>query len=107
MCPISTALDAIGDKWSLLIIRDLIIQGPRTYSQLLDSPERISTNILATRLELLISLNLIERTKPQASSRNNAFQVTNRGAQLKPVIQALGHWASRNLTDFHSDMLKM
>ncbi|NBQ96394.1 MAG: transcriptional regulator, partial [Betaproteobacteria bacterium] len=48
MCPISSALDVLGDKWSLLIIRDLLIYGPRTYSEFLASPEHIATNILAS-----------------------------------------------------------
>jgi len=52
-CAISSALDVLGDKWSLLIIRDLIVHGTRTFSQFLDSPEHISTNILASRLKLL------------------------------------------------------
>ncbi|NDE47210.1 MAG: transcriptional regulator, partial [Betaproteobacteria bacterium] len=71
-CPISSALDVLGDKWSMLIIRDLLIHGPRTYSELLASPEHIATNILASRLNLLTCLKLIERTNPEATARNNA-----------------------------------
>lgn len=107
VCPISSALDVLGDKWSLLIIRDLLIHGPRTYSQLLESPERISTNILASRLELLTCLKLIERTSPDASSRNNAYRLTEQGAALRPVLEALGKWASTHLSDFHTTILKM
>jgi len=106
-CPVSSALDVLGDKWSLLIIRDLIIHGPRTYSQFLEAPEHISTNILASRLELLTSLKLIERTKPDAATRNNAYQLTERGAALRPTLEALGKWADSHLSDFHVDMLKM
>jgi DNA-binding HxlR family transcriptional regulator len=107
MCPISSALDVIGDKWSMLIIRDLIIHGPRTYSQLLDSPERISTNILAARLDLLTCLKLIERENPDAASRNNAYRLTEAGADLLPVLEALGKWASTHLSDFHADIVKI
>jgi DNA-binding HxlR family transcriptional regulator len=71
-CAISSALDVLGDKWSLLIIRDLIVHGTRTFSQFLDSPEHISTNILAARLKLLSGLNLIERTDPNASASEKA-----------------------------------
>lgn len=106
-CPISSALDILGDKWSLLIIRDLIIHGPRTYSQLLESPEKISTNILAARLELLACLNLIERANPEASSRNNAYRLTESGAALRPVLEGLGKWASIHLSDFHDNILKL
>jgi DNA-binding HxlR family transcriptional regulator len=106
-CPISSALDVLGDKWSLLIVRDLIIHGPRTYSQLLESPERISTNILASRLELLACMKLIERVNPDAASRNNAYRLTEGGSALRPVLVALGQWADTHLTEFHANMAKL
>lgn len=106
-CPISSALDVLGDKWSLLVIRDLIIHGTRTYSQFLDAPERISTNILAARLELLSCLKLIERTSPGAASRNNAYRLTQSGAALRPVLEAMGKWAGTHLSDFHDSMLRL
>ena len=107
VCPISSALDVVGDKWSLLIIRDLLIHGPRTYSQLLESSEHISTNILAARLQLLACIGLIERTSPEAASRNNAFRLTESGAALRPVLESLGKWASAHLSDLHTDMAKL
>ena len=105
VCPISSALDVIGDKWSLLIIRDLIIHGPLRYSELLKSPEHISTNILASRLDLLVGLKLIERVKPEGSHRNNAFQLTASGAELRPILMALGGWAQVHLKYFHANIL--
>jgi len=106
-CPVSSALDVLGDKWSLLIIRDLIIYGTRTYSEFLESPEHISTNILASRLDLLTCLKLIERTNLDAASRNNAYHLTESGAALRHTLEALGKWASSHLSDFHAGMLKM
>ena len=64
-CPISSALDVLGDKWSLLIIRDLMHHETRTYSAFLEKPERISTNILAARLALLTDLKLREYLTPK------------------------------------------
>lgn len=107
VCPISSALDVLGDKWSLLIVRDLLIHGTRTYSELLGSAERISTNILAARLEMLTCLNLIERTHPNASARNNAFRLTESGAALGPVLEGLGKWAQTHLKPFHSDIVRI
>ena len=107
VCPISSGLDVLGDKWSLLIIRDLIMYGSRTYSQILESPEKISTNILASRLELLTYLKLIERVRPEGASRNNAYRLTEAGAALRPVLEALGKWADTHLSDFNSTMVKM
>jgi len=107
VCPISSALDVLGDKWTMLIIRDLVIHGTRTYSDFLESPEHISTNILALRLKLLTCLKLIERTNPDASARNNAFKLTESGAALRPVLEGLGRWAQTHLKEFHSDMVKI
>ena len=107
VCPICSGLDVLGDKWTMLIIRDLIIHGPRTYSELLESPEHISTNILANRLDLLVSLNLIERVRPEKSARNNAFKLTKSGASLRPVLQGLGKWAHKNLKAFHGNMVSL
>lgn len=107
VCPISSALDVLGDKWSLLIIRDLLIHGPRTYTQLLGSAEHISTNILAARLNLLVCLKLIERTDPKATARNNAYRLTESGAALRPVLVGLGQWAQTHLRDFHGGIVGM
>ena len=107
VCPISSSLDLLGDKWSLLIIRDLIIHGPRTYSQLLKSPERISTNILASRLDFLTCLKLIKRVNPKTTFRNNAYQLTESGAALRPVLEALGKWAGTHLSDVHPNIVKL
>ena len=67
----------------------------------LDSPEHISTNILAARLKLLSELKLIERTDPNASARNNAFTLTEGGAALRPIIEALADWSYTHLKEFH------
>ncbi len=107
VCPISSALDVLGDKWSLLIIRDLLIYGSRTYSEFLGSKERVSTNILATRLDLLTSLKLIERTNPQASPRNNAFRLTHSGAALRPIVEELARWAQTHLKEFHTNIVNI
>ncbi|NBO20561.1 MAG: transcriptional regulator [Rhodobacteraceae bacterium] len=106
-CPISSALDVLGDKWSLLIIRDLLMHGSRTYTQFLESAEHISTNILASRLSLLVCVKLIERTDPEASARNNAFRLTKSGAALQPVLEGLGRWAQTHLSEFHADIVKI
>ena len=106
-CPISSALDVLGDRWSLLIVRDLLVHGPRTYTELLASPEHISTNILAARLEMLACLNLIERADPRASARNNAYRLTASGAALRPVLEGLGQWAHTHLKPFHENILSI
>lgn len=103
-CPVSSGLDVLGDTWSLLIIRDLLVHTTRTYSEFRDSPEGIATNILAARLELLSSLGLIERVHPDRPARGNAFQLTERGAALKPTLDEFFTWAQVHLADVHSSM---
>lgn len=100
-CPISSGLDLLGDKWSLLIIRDLVIHSTRTYSDLRAAPEGIATNILATRLKLLTSLDLIERVDPDRAARGNAYRLTERGAALRPTLVEFLKWAQDNLADLH------
>ena len=107
MCPISSALDVVGDKWTILIIRDLIIHGTRTYSEFLESPEKISTNLLADRLSLLSNLKLIERIEPDAAARNNAYRLTPSGAALQPVLEGLGRWSHAHLKAFHAGIVKI
>lgn len=104
-CPVSSSLDVLGDKWTMLIIRDLIIHGPRTYSDFLESSEHISTNILAVRLKLLTRLRLIERINPQATARNNAFRLTESGEALRPVVEVLAKWAQTHLKEFHTEII--
>jgi len=106
-CPIASGLDILGDKWSLIIVRDLIEHSSRTYSEFASSPERISTNILASRLKWLESLSIIERINPDKPSRNNAFQLTQRGKALRPVLEELGKWSQIHLKEIHPTIVKI
>ena len=107
VCPICSALDVLGDKWTMLIIRDLIQYETRTYSELLESPENIATNILSDRLNLLTSLKLIERINPKNPARNNAFKLTESGAALRPVLEGFGLWAHKYLKRHNKRMLSL
>lgn len=104
-CPISSGLDVIGDKWSLLVVRDLISHGTRTYSELLDSPEGVATNVLAARLRLLASLGIIERVNPDGAARNNAYRLTKAGKSLRPVLESLARWSQNHLKELHPEMV--
>jgi len=107
VCPISSGLDVLGDKWSLLIVRDLISHGTRTYSEFLESPERVSTNILAARLRFLASVGIIERVNPSAAARNNAYRLTDRGQALRPVLEELGRWSQVHLKALHAEIVNI
>jgi len=104
-CPISSGLDVLGDRWSLLIVRDLLSHGTRTYSEFIESPERVSTNILAARLRLLTAVGIIERTNPDGAARNNAFQLTPTGEALRPVLEELARWSQVHLKAIHPEIV--
>ncbi len=92
-CPLACALDLIGDKWTLLVLRDMLMFGKSQFKEFLDSPEGISTNILADRLRRLERYGLIVRRPYQAKPRRHAYVPTPRGAALKPAIRELVDWA--------------
>ena len=104
VCPIASGLDILGDKWSLILVRDLIQHGTRTYSQFSESAEGISTNILAARLKWLTSFGLIEHVDPDAAARNNAYRLTPSGLALRPVLEELGRWSHTYLKPLHPDI---
>jgi len=104
-CPISSSLDALGDKWSLLVVRDLFMHGTRTFSEFRESPERIATNILADRCRMLTSLGIIERVNPGGKARNNAYRLSPSGMALYPVLEELTKWSQSHLKEYHEDMI--
>lgn len=89
-CPISLALDIFGDKWSLLIIRDLMFLKKQTYSEFLISEEKISTNILADRLARLENAGLIRKFR-------NLYSLTEKGIDLVPVMLEVVRWSADNV----------
>jgi len=104
-CPIASGLDILGDKWSLIIVRDLIQNSSRTYTEFAESPEGISTNILASRLKWLETLWIIERLNPEKSPRNNAYRLTERGLALRPVLEELGKWSQVHLKELNPSIV--
>lgn len=92
-CPVSKALDLIGDRWTLLIIRDMAVYGARTYNQLLDSDEGIPTNTLASRLKLLEEAGITKREPYQQNPPRYVYELTNKGLALVPVLRALRDWS--------------
>jgi DNA-binding HxlR family transcriptional regulator len=88
-CPISCTLDLVGDKWSLLIIRDMLFFGKSSFNEFLDSSEKIATNILRDRLQKLTELGLIKYT---GLEKRKKYTLTKTGLALKPVLEAIGNF---------------
>jgi DNA-binding HxlR family transcriptional regulator len=91
-CPINFALEIFGDTWSLLILRDLMFTGKRTFGEFLASEERIATNVLAGRLRLLEEANLI---RTEGSGRAVRYSLTAKGLDLLPLLLELVSWSAR------------
>ncbi|WP_052321698.1 winged helix-turn-helix transcriptional regulator [Ralstonia sp. A12] len=95
-CPIANTLDVMGDKWSLLVIRDLR-RGERTYGELQHSPEGIPTNILADRLKRLEEAGIIVRSAYQERPVRYAYALSEKGQALRGVLQAMVEWGKQHL----------
>jgi len=94
VCPVSSVLDIIGDKWTLLVIRDLMFFGKRMYSELADSMEKIPTNILANRLKKLAAADLIEKKPYQDKPVRYAYTLTEKGEALRPTLIEMALWGN-------------
>lgn len=90
-CPVACALDELGDKWTLLIIRDLLL-GKKRFQEFLASPEHIATNILADRLKKLESAGFVTQQAYQQKPLRYQYTLTQKGKDLGPVLQALVNW---------------
>lgn len=97
-CPISSSLDIWGDKWSLLIVRDLIFSMQCTYGDFLKSEEKIATNILATRLQMLESNGIISKLNHPDSKAKVLYQLTQKGIDLLPIMIEIHLWADKYST---------
>ncbi|MBK6699975.1 MAG: helix-turn-helix transcriptional regulator [Saprospiraceae bacterium] len=97
-CPLSQSLDVFGDKWSLLIIRDLMFGNKCTYNDFLKSAEGIATNILATRLKGLEENGIIEKSAHPDSKAKNLYKLTAKGIDLLPIIMEVYIWSDKYLT---------
>jgi DNA-binding HxlR family transcriptional regulator len=94
-CPVSLALEVLGDRWSLLIIRDLMVRGYRTFKEFLESGEGIATNILADRLKRLQESGIVSVEEEQSDARRVIYRLTGKGIDLAPVLLDLLVWGAR------------
>jgi DNA-binding HxlR family transcriptional regulator len=95
-CPVACALDIFGDKWTLLVIRDLFL-GKQRFDEFIASPEGIATNILADRLTRLRDHGLVEQRADPAHRGRGSYHLTPRGASLEKVMRAMVAWGLENI----------
>jgi DNA-binding HxlR family transcriptional regulator len=97
-CPVNFAVETLGDKWSLVILRDMIFWGKQTYGEFLRSDEKIATNILAGRLEYLENEGLISKSPHATDKRKDVYSVTESGIALIPILLEMIAWSANNKT---------
>ena len=95
-CPVSVSLETFGDRWSLLIVRDLMVRGLRTFKDFEQSGEGIATNILADRLQKLETNGIILAEADEVDGRRLNYRLTEKGIDLAPVLLELLIWAARH-----------
>lgn len=100
-CPISSTLDILGDKWSLLIIRDMLVKHKKTFKEISDSDEKIAPSILSARLKLLESFKLIFKTKVSDNKKENIYLLTEKGIRLTPIVIEFSLWGNSNMREFN------
>jgi DNA-binding HxlR family transcriptional regulator len=95
-CPVACVLDLIGDRWSLLVVRD-VMRGKRRFSDFLQSPEGIPTNILTDRLKRLVRAGVIARRRYSDHPPRVEYVLTNKGEDLRPIMRAMVDWGVRHV----------
>ena len=95
-CPINFVLETFGDKWTLLIVRDLMFKGKKSYSEFLESDEKISTNILADRLKRLEEHEIVEKTVAPNNLSKLLYSLTPKGKDLLPIMLEITAWSAKH-----------
>jgi DNA-binding HxlR family transcriptional regulator len=103
-CPITSSLDVLGDKWSLVVIKQMLFEGKSTFKDFTESPESIATNILTTRLKMLEEFGIIEKQKLPTNRKTNIYTLTQRGLSLVPVLMELTFWGKHHIIEFNPDL---
>jgi DNA-binding HxlR family transcriptional regulator len=95
-CPLNASVEMLGDRWSLLILRDMMLRGYQTFNEFLHSDEKIATNILTDRLRRLESCGILTAHRDPADGRKMLYALTAKGIDLAPVLTEMVLWAARH-----------
>lgn len=90
-CPVACSLDILGDRWTMLVVRDLFL-GRTRFKEFCESPENIPTNILTDRLDRLVENQIAEKVPLEEGAKRMSYQLTDKGQALKPVLMSLTKW---------------
>lgn len=101
-CPIASTLDIIGDKWSLLVIRDILFHHRLTFKEFSAADEHIAPSILSARLKLLTDYGLVTKRKLPSNKKENVYLLTDKGLELTPILVDISVWGDKNLRQFNA-----
>ena len=104
-CPITSALDIVGDKWTLVIIKQMLLEGKKTFKDFSESDEAIASNILSSRLKMLEEFKMISKKKLPYNKKTNIYLLTEKGLGLTPTIIELTLWSDGNIREYHSSLI--
>jgi len=107
-CPINQGLEVFGDRWTLIVIRDIMFVGKRYFRELLDSNEKIATNILSDRLRKLENFGILLKTQDDHHKQKNVYTLTQKGIDLMPVMMEITEWSvkHRNVHEEESEHVR-
>ena len=104
-CPFTSALDVLGDKWILVIVKQMLIEGKETFKDFTESDEAIATNILSAKLKFLEEVGIIIKTQRPDNKKTNHYLLTDKGLALTPILVELASWSDKNLRDIHPGIM--
>ena len=105
-CPLNASVEMLGDRWSLLIVRDMMLRGFRSYKEFLESYEGIATNILADRLRKLETYGIIDTERDPSDGRKIIYALTEKGIDLAPVMAEMVLWAAAHEDTANEPLVK-
>ena len=104
-CPVTSALDIVGDKWTLVIIKQMLLEGKKTFKDFFESDEAIASNILSSRLKMMEEYKIISKEKLPDNKKTNIYLLTEKGLGLTPTIVELTLWSDSNIREYHSSII--
>lgn len=103
-CPITSALDIVGDKWTLVVIKQMLFEEKSTFKDFTESQESIATNILSSRLKLLEKFGIINKENHPINKKTKIYTLTEKGLSFTPILIELMFWSKENIQEFHPNL---